>query len=182
MEKFTPEQERAPRPREVPREQVVEKATDALKELELRELQKSEQPINQEGNSKRKIETIRPWNNYTIATLEGSDSIKIFDEDAKLLEDFKHPLSSKKIVVSWIDQNVKKKIGREYISNDPQYIGNNAILMLDKVPLELLAFAKKVTGTKGLLAFSSQPRPVELIASELTVLSDKYVVLTTKEG
>ena len=37
-------------------------------------------------------------------------------------------------------------------------------------------------GAKGLISLGQQPQPVELIASELTVLSDKYVVLTTKEG
>ncbi len=182
MEKFTPEKEIASGQGEVSREQVTEKATEALKELELRELQKSEQPINQEGNSKRKIETIRPWNNYTIVTLEGSESIKIFDEDAKPLEDFKPPLSSKKVVVDWTDANINKKVGKGHISNNPGYITNNAVLMLDKAPLELRAFAKKVIGAKGLLSLSDQGQPVELIASDLTVLSDKYVVLTTKEG
>lgn len=182
METFTPENEIASRRGEVSREQVAEKATEALKELELRELQKSEQPINQEGNYKRKIETIRPWNNYTIATLEGSEGIKIFDEDAKPLEDFKPPLSSKRVVVNWQDDNIRRKVEKNHISNDPRFISDNDVLMLDKAPLELRAFAKKFIGARGILSFDNRPQPVELIASELTVLSDKYVVLTTKEG
>lgn len=160
-----------------------EATNEALPELELRELQKSEKPINQEGNIKRKIETIRPWNNYTIAILEGSEGIRIFNEDAKLLEDFKPPLSNTKVAVNWTDNEIKKKVGRPHISNDPQYSNHSAVLMLDKTPLELRAFAKKVIGAKGLISLeNNKAGPVELIASELTVLSDKYVVLTTKEG
>src|SRR3990167_2398642 len=135
MEKFTPEKEIASRQDEVSREQVTEKATEALKELELRlrELQKSEQPINQEGNSKRKIETIRPWNNYTIVTLEGSPNIRIFDEDARPIEDFKPPLSVKNVKVDWRQDNIRKKIGKECISRNPEHVGHALVMMLDKV-------------------------------------------------
>ncbi len=153
-----------------------------LPELELREIQKSAQPINREGGSKRKVETIRPWNNYTIVTLEGSDEIQIFNEDAKLIEDFKPPLSSKKIVVDWSDQNIEKKIGRGHISSDPQYISNASVLMLDKIPLELRGFAKKALVAKRIISFGNSHFFTEMIASELTILSDKYVVLTANEG
>jgi len=33
--------------------------------------------INEVENKKLKIEAVRPWNNYTIVTLEGSDEIRL---------------------------------------------------------------------------------------------------------
>src|SRR3989338_2615638 len=110
MEKFTPEKEIAARQAEIhPEGQELRR--EPLPELELTELLKSEKPINEVENKKLKIEAIRPWNNYTIVTLEGSDEIRIFDEDAKPLEDFKPPLSSKKVVVNWTDASIMKKVG-----------------------------------------------------------------------
>jgi len=50
---------------------------ESLPELELTELLKSEKPINEVENKKLKIEAVRPWNNYTIVTLEGSDEIRL---------------------------------------------------------------------------------------------------------
>ncbi|HBV02443.1 MAG TPA: hypothetical protein DEB69_03415 [Candidatus Komeilibacteria bacterium] len=180
MEKFTPEKEIASRQGEVSREQVTEKAAEALKELELRELQKSEQPINQEGDSKRKIETIRPWNNYTIVTLEGSDKIQIFNEDAKPLEDFKPPLSSKSAYMDWGDPYVKGKINKAYIAQDTSE--DKQDLKISEVPFEWRAFAKKDLGINQYFKLETQEQSTKLIASEVTVLSDKYIVLTTKEG
>ena len=180
MEKFTPEKEIASRQGEVSREQVTEKAAEALKELELRELQKSEQPINQEGDSKRKIETIRPWNNYTIVTLEGSDKIQIFNEDAKPLEDSKPPLSSKSAYVDWRDPYVKGKINKAYIAQDTSE--DKQDLKISEVPFEWRAFAKKDLGINQYFKLETQEQSTKLIASEVTVLSDKYIVLTIKEG
>ena len=155
MEKFTPEKEIASRQGEVSHEQVTEKATEALKELELRELQKSEQPINQEGNSKRTIQTIRPWNNYTIVTLEGSDKIQIFNEDAKPLEDFKPPLSSKSAYVDWTNYYVKGKIGKECIGQDDSDIW---VLKISQVPLQFRAFAKRDLGTSQIFYLNLKGR------------------------
>ena len=154
----------------------------ALPELELREIQKSAQPINQENGSKRKVETIRPWNNYTIVTVEGSDNIRIFDEDAKAIEDFKPPLGSKKVAVNWRHADVKTKIKKEYIGKDTDT--DQQDLRISQVPIELKAFAKKVLdGISGqYFKLEEQQQSTELSASELTVLSDKYVVLTSKEG
>ncbi len=155
-----------------------------LPELELREIQKSAQPISQEGGNKKKIETIRPWNNYTIVTLEGSPEIIIFDEDAQPIKEFKSPLSSKKVTASWSQEDIRKKIGKQYISNNPDHAGNNSVMMIDQVPLELKAFAIKSLGgnSRNHFELSDSTSSIEFSASELTVLSDRYVVLTTKEG
>lgn len=183
MEKFTPEIA-ARQGGAHPESQELRR--EPLPVLELTELLKSKKSINDIENKELKIEAVRPWNNYTIVILEGSDEIRIFDEDAKPLEDFKLPLSNKKVFVDWEDANIMKKIGRKHISSNPQYASNNDVLMIDKVPLELMAFAKRATGIRGTISFGfdsgSKPEPNEFVASELTVLSDKYVVLTTKEG
>src|SRR3989338_8630909 len=91
------EKEAVARQMNASREPTPERAEKALPELKLTELQKSEAPINKVENQQLKIETIRPWNNYTIATLEGSDKILVFDEDARPIKDFKPPSDSKKI-------------------------------------------------------------------------------------
>jgi len=166
----------------VPIEAAQKGVKQTLPELELREIQKSAQPIGQEGGSKKKIETIRPWNNYTIVTIEGIDGIKIFDEDAKSIEDFKPPLNSKKMVINWREERVKQKIGKSYIGKDTDT--DQQDLRISQVPLELRAFAKKVLdGISGqYFKLEEQQKLTELSASELTVLSDKYVVLASKEG
>ena len=152
------------------------------RDLELKELRRSETPINKEGGKTRKIEAIRPWNNYTIALLEDSERVIILDEDAKPLEDFKHPLNDKKVGVIWSDIEIGEKIGRRYISSNPQRATDHDVMMIDKLPLELRALGKKTTGPNGLVALGNQFTPVVSYAAELTVLSDKYIVLTTKEG
>lgn len=182
MEKFRPKKETEAGQSESPRAQVPEKAPEALKELELRELQRSKTPIIQGDDGRIKIEAVRPWNNYTIVTLEGSSDIKIFDEDAKQIEDFKPPLSEKSFSVNWAEDRIKRKIGKSGISQDPKNRGNTDILMLEKVPLELQAFAKKSFVNEGDNFRLEWARPVTFFASNLTVLSDKYVVLTSKEG
>ncbi|OGF24410.1 hypothetical protein A3H66_03095 [Candidatus Falkowbacteria bacterium RIFCSPLOWO2_02_FULL_45_21] len=83
MKKFTPEVA-VRQPGTHPESQELRR--EPLPELELTELLKSEKPINGVENRKLKIEAVRPWNNYTIVTLEGSDEIQIFDEDASKLE------------------------------------------------------------------------------------------------
>ncbi len=157
----------------------------ALPELELKEIQRSAQPINQEGGEKKKIEIIRPWNNYTIITLEESPEIIILDENAEPIDDFKPPLSTKEITVNWAESDIGHKIGKPYIGNSRDHVSSNLIMMIDQVPLELKAFAQKSLGNYRNTYFelrSSGQKPVKLSASELTVLSDKYVLLTTKEG
>ena len=183
MERVEPEREIASqRAKSVP-EQSVGKIPGILAKLELRELQKSEKPINEDRGIKKKIETIRPWNNYTIVMLEGSPDIRIFDEDMKPVESFKPPLSDKKVSVDWWRDDIKRKIGKKFISQNPRDRGNVLACMFDEVPLELRAFAKKSLEKETNLRFEvSGAQSVEFSASDLTVLSDKYVVLTTKEG
>ncbi|MSU55259.1 MAG: hypothetical protein EXS46_01825 [Candidatus Taylorbacteria bacterium] len=184
MEKLKLVQGLAPIQGEVSSAQAAENTTEVIKELELKELQRSVEPINLVSGGKGEIEAARPWNNYTIAMVFGSDDIRIFDEDAKLLEDFQPPLSSKVVEVNWNDNRIRDKVRLEHISNDPRYLQNKSVAMLDKVPFELRPFAKKSLGQKGILVISQgqQNKRVELVASELTVISDKYIVLTTKEG
>ncbi|HEX7542849.1 MAG TPA: hypothetical protein VF385_02095 [Patescibacteria group bacterium] len=156
-----------------------------LAELELKGLQKSDKPINGEGSDKRKIETIRPWNNYTIVTLEGSDDIQILDEDAKPIKDFK---ALKNISVNWNDSNIENRIKKilptcQYISRNPAHANNSTVLMLNKVPLELKAFAEKTLDSfNNIFKLYDQQQPIKLTTSNLTVISDKYVVFTSKEG
>jgi hypothetical protein len=182
MEKFTLENQIAAQQAET----TPEKAPEVLVQLELQELQKSEAPVNvtdggREGRYIWKIETIQPWNNYTIVSHEGSPGISVYNEDLKLIEDFIPPLSSKEVSVDWKDKSVREKIGKAYISQDPVYRNTPNILMLDEVPFELKAFAKQTLGINAVFELTAS-QPVKFRASKLTILSDKYVVLTTKEG
>ena len=145
--------------------------------MQLTELQKSERPINDIENRELKIEAVRPWNNYTIVTLEGSDEILIFDEDARKIEDFKKPLSSKKIVINWYD--LKNKIGRSDIGLDTRDQYDEC--KISKVPLELRGPLIKKLGNKSYIRLIDQG-DMEFSSSNMVVMG-KYIVLPdAKEG
>jgi len=159
-----------------PIEGAQKEVKQSLPELELREIQKSAQPINQEeGGAQKKVEVIRPWNNYTIVTLEGSNSIRIFDEDAF---DIRVPLS-REVIIDWSCEEIKKKVGHNYIAQDSSTAMD--VTKISQVPLDLRGFARQILGNKVELSLSSM-EAIRFIASKLTVLSDKYIVLTSKEG
>ncbi len=177
MKKFTPEKEIAAK-----QEGARVEGRESLPELQLAELQKSEKPINDIEGKKLKVEAVRPWNNYTIVTLEGSDEIRIFDEDARVIPEFRKPLSSKKVTVNWNSSEVKNKLGqgKEYIGDDTKT--NNDTQNLSKLPLELRGFARAVLATASQGEFKlEQATMKEFTASDVVVL-DKYIVLTTKDG
>lgn len=178
MKNYTPEKEMAARQAEAGREVPPERAEGALPELQLTELQRSELPINDVENRKLKIETVRPWNNYTVVTLEGNDEIRIFDEGTKKIEDFKLPQNTKKVSVPWRQQNIKDKVGKEYIGSDTDTDPNDK--KVSELSFELRAPARAVLGNRAWFQLSEM-QPSDFTASEVVVL-DKYVVLTTKEG
>lgn len=179
MEKYTPEKEMAARQAEAGREAPPEGAGEALPELQLTELQKSEKPINGIENRKLKIEAVRPWNNYTIVTLEGSDEIQIFDEDTRKIEDFKKPLSNKGVVINWSDATIRNKIGKPEIGFDT---GNHQDeRKISEVPLELRAPLRKKLEGKFYFKLADQ-QPTEFSPSDMVVLG-KYIILpTAKDG
>ncbi|HEY4479755.1 MAG TPA: AAA family ATPase [Candidatus Paceibacterota bacterium] len=154
----------------------------ALPELQLTELQKSEKPINDIEGKKLKVEAVRPWNNYTIVTLEGSDEIQIFDEDARVIPEFTKPLNSKKVKVEWASYSVAQKLGprKGYIGEDTKNAPD--MIKISEVPLELRGFARVflATSSGGEIKVSVMPA-TEFTASDVVVL-DKYIILTTKEG
>ena len=69
MERPTPEKEAMARQMDAGHEATPERAEEALPELKLIELQRSEKPINTVERGKAEIERIVPWNNYTIFIL-----------------------------------------------------------------------------------------------------------------
>jgi len=142
-----------------------------LPELDLKVLRRSEQPITKEGVQTRTLEGLRPWHNYTIVTLEGSDTIQIFDEDARPVQDFVSPSSSKSIVIHW--GKSRARLGNiEYISNTT----------LSKIPRDLEDEAGKILRSRGgevyLLSLQDNNKP----SSRFEVSADgKYIVLFSKE-
>lgn len=152
----------------------------ALPELGLRELLKSEKPVDSINDRKYPIETIRPWNNYTIVTLEGSDEIRILNEDAEIIKDFKLPLNNKKVSMNWSNQSVQQKVLKTYISQDGR--NYNSELVISKVPIEIRPFARRILGGRAYFKVSDVSEFQELLTSNLTILSDKYLVATSKEG
>lgn len=179
MEKYTPEKEMAARQAEADREAPPEGAGEALPELQLKEIAKSERPITEEQGSKKKLESLRPWNNYTIVILEGLNEIRIFDEDIRHIEDFKEPLSSKKANVDWRDPAIASKIGKRFIGQDTDTDPGD--LKISMVPIELRVFAKESLGTRNYITIGQEPAK-ELVASTIEVLSDKYIMLVGKSG
>lgn len=157
-----------------------------LPELELRELVRSEQPINKEGDSAKKIECLKAWNNYTIITLEGTDTITIFDEDAKKIEDFKSPLDRKKIAINWSSPEIISKIVA--VKPSATDIGIETTtrteeLPVSLVPLELRGFArKKLEGTSYFRLAKATNLLEEYNTSNVIVLPKKYIIFTTEEG
>ncbi len=175
MEKFTPEVA-GRQPKKHPENQELRR--EPLPELELTELLKSEKPINGIENRKLKIEAVRPWNNYTIVTLEGSDEIQIFDEDARKIEDFKKPHSSKKIVINWQDQNLARKVGKHEIGKDTTTDPNEQ--KISQVPLELRGPARKKLEQHNYFKLAAQ-QPEEFLSDDMIVLG-KYIIFPSRQG
>lgn len=155
-----------------PIEDAQKGVKQSLPELELREIQKSAQPINEKGG---KIETIRPWNNYTIVIIEGLDEVRIFDENARKIENFSLPLSSKKIIINWRDLQHKLggklEIGRD-TSTDPDKC------KISQVPLEIRAPAQKKLETNNSFRIVSQ-LDKGFLPSDIIVLG-KYIILPAR--
>ncbi|MDP2812254.1 MAG: AAA family ATPase [bacterium] len=181
MEKFTPEKEISVKQGEIhPEGQELRR--EPLPELELTELLKSEKPINTKEGQKLEIEVLRPWNNYTIVTLDGSDEIQIFDEDAYVIPEFKKPLNSKKVTVNWNSPEVRNKLGQQhhYIGDDTR--SSNDTINISQVPLELRGFAKAVLATKNTDEFPLREEPKKESTASNVIILDKYIILTTKDG
>ncbi len=167
-------------------EVVPERAEEALPELGLTEIQKSETPINRVENQQLKIETVRPWNNYTIVTLEGSDEIIIFDENTKKVGDYIKPLSDKKIAVNWRSGVIQNKIGKRFIARDGHTFTKRDNCSISEAPLELRAFAreslKKTRDDYFELSTRFEDAEV-LVGSDVIVSPDnKYILVITREG
>ncbi|MBT9167880.1 MAG: hypothetical protein DDT19_01224 [Syntrophomonadaceae bacterium] len=179
MEKFTPEKEIAARQAEAhPEGQELRR--EPIPELELTELLKSEKPINEvENNKKLKIEAVRPWNNYTIVTLEGSDEILIFNENARKIDDFKKPQSSKKIVINWRDSSLVRKVGKPEIGRDTTTDPNER--KISDVSLELREPARKKLEQRFYFKLSGELQPEEFLPDDMIVLG-KYIIFSSRQG
>jgi len=157
-----------------------EEGQEALPELQLTELLKSEKPINEVEDKKLKIEAVRPWNNYTIVTLEGSDEIRIFDEETKQIQDFKPPLNSKKIAVTW--SGAKQFVdNKEYIGVDNN-TGND--FQVSKLPSILRGPArKKLAGTSSGYFRVAEGGQDNLVTTDFQIIEGgKYIVFNDKDG
>lgn len=143
----------------------------ALPELELKVLRRSEKPItNEEGGATRPLEGLRPWHNYTIVTLEGSDTIRIFDEDAKPVQDFVPPSSSKSIVIDW-RKTIERTGGYSYVDKS----------RLSKIPRDLRDELLKKMGDRSEVSLASMEAS-SFTNSHFEVSADgKYIVLFSKE-
>lgn len=149
---------------------------EPLAELELTELLRSEKPINEIGSEKLKIETILPWNNYTIVMLEGSDDILIFDEDAHQIEDFDGPHSSKKFDINWANGAIIDKIRDAHKIRQ----GYTACVYKDRIhelPLELRKPAKDIVNEKWRKEMYDMGIS-KFLPSDMIVL-EKYIVLVS---
>ncbi|MDP3763392.1 MAG: AAA family ATPase [bacterium] len=124
-----------------PKVETREEDKEKLPELELRELMRSEKPINQEDGTKKKIETLRPWNNYSIVILENPQQIKIFDENGLEVQDFKTPLNNTSVEINFqaiIHKAKKKYLGDNSHSKDEVLNAKNLPPLLQKRGLQII--------------------------------------------
>ena len=85
---------------------------ESLPELELRQISRSPEAINEVEGRKESVEVFEPWHDYTLVTLSNNEEIRLFDKDGKPAVGFTAPANEKKDIVSWRDLN--KAIGVEY--------------------------------------------------------------------
>jgi hypothetical protein len=168
------------------REATPEQIKEVLPELKLTELQKSEAPINKVKDRQLKIETARLWNNYTIVILEDFDEILIFDEDTQKIQDFKKPLSGKKMSIDWRSDNAQSRVKKRYIVRDecahyPEYC-----CAISELPLDLRGFAQRSLEKVGEDYFELAGwrfGPEVTVGSDVIISPEnKYIVVTSKEG
>jgi len=168
-----PEQEKRP-----------EEGQEALPELRLTELRKSEEPIVEAAaNKKLEIEAVRPWNNYTIVMLRKNEEIQIFDEDIKRVEDFGAPLNRKKTAVDWDNHKIVAEIqkGDARIRDIGRDTSNaREERKISEVPFKLRGFAREILANKAFFRMTDT-KFVKYTASDMAIF-DKYILLTTKEG
>jgi len=178
MEKFTPEKEIAARQADATREQAVEKTPAPLEELELKELQKSEKPINEDGAGKKKIESLRPWNDYTVLVLEGLGEIRIFDENAERVEDFKEPLANNGIEINW----PAIAPGKHSLVRDGRITYPDQDIEVSQLPFTVRYLARLYLGKGNRVPISNTPSK-KYIGSQLQILEKgKYIIAVSKEG
>lgn len=173
--------ERSPIQTTQSRVEAPNQGKEKLPELELRELMKSEKPIDKNGETKRKIEILRPWNNYTIVTLEGLDEISIYDESCTKITDFIKPKNSKMITVSWDSEYIKKRIGKQYIEEDNASNPPKHNLKISQVPLDLRDSARSKLGTKSFFSLNSAEGDAAIIPNDIIEL-DNYILFIGKQG
>ncbi|MBA3732926.1 AAA family ATPase [Patescibacteria group bacterium] len=114
----------------VPQQSSAPKDNEALAELELKEIRRSEKPINKEGGRSQKIENILPWNDYTIVVLENSDKITIYDDKGEEVKDFSDSLNKTNV-----DIDIKKIVQdkrKTHLGNDSQV--HSMVLNLKDLP------------------------------------------------
>ncbi len=165
------------------------KNEEALPELELKEIKKSEKPINKEMDETREVECVVPWNNYTIVTLKNSNKISFFDEKVKKLEDFKEPLNRKEVSITWVDKIFREKIiKKQYISRNSSNYNKEYNLFIDEVPSNIRPFAelalKKAENTNSrdhYFELSTTYDKFTIPTSRISIL-DKYIIFSGKEG
>jgi hypothetical protein len=159
-----------------PEEIVEEKGS--LPELELIELLKSKKPINFDSIEKHKlkIESIRPWNNYTLVTLEGSDEIQIFDEEANKIAYLGKEKFSKTIFLSMQDLTTRRKIPTEKISSDSVQYGSS-YTQISLIPFELRNILKKQMEKTGNFYLSLQEVKNQKIPTSGMTVIGRYIIL-----
>src|SRR3989344_3383612 len=150
----------------------VNKQKDKLPELELRQITRSERPINTEGQYQRKIETLRPWNNFTLVTLKDAQEkrIRIYDADAKVLDDFSRMgIGNASTYVDW--SALRRPLDTDRIDS-----GN-----LSKMPSIVRGFAKNRANFGISLSSHTGGQSYDVNNLEVTP-NEKYVILHNDNG
>jgi hypothetical protein len=152
-------------------------------ELELKELEKSDKPINIVDGTivEHAVEVIRPWNDYTMVLNKGGENIRIFDENAKLIKAFDLPLCSRRIRINW-KAKVRDELHKNYVCSDRKAQFSNE-MGVDEIPLGIMPCLKKKISYEGSrLYVDDYCSTDEFMITELVVLFDKYIALITPEG
>ena len=162
------------------------KNEEALPELELKEIKKSDEAVDFENSQKCTIDCFMPWNDYTIVSAKTTNEIRIYNEKLKKIEDFK--LNSKVIELYWRNPDITdrlKKINPLYgviVPDISKYQYNNGV-GVSQLPIELIHFAEKTLKRANPFTPASMVEPTEKsIASGDAFMVDDYIIFLSEEN
>ncbi len=157
---------------------------EKLPELELRQVMKSEAPVNKESNLTKEVVDVLPWNNYTLVTLKDGVDVAIFDKAGKPVTDLKMFMANCEMIIDWSNDRVAHKVrgedlNKRYIS---RHIRSSDNVTLSNVPSELQPFASAALDSSSVGRFDLRGTSNTKLRALNMATSGRYIVLSSPQG